>query len=106
MAQRSTIAQRRVRLIGEILTWMNKDEFDRGFMNGKEVFGFRTWDDFAHYQRTHVGAFKAADLKFYELLRDRLVDQAELVDKESMAEMRMSGFCFGSTGGLILFNER
>lgn len=102
------LATRKQNMIAYLLASVDQDEFDRGMAeyNTDEVLGFTNYQDFVAYQTAAVNQTDEYALQTLEFLRDKIIPNAELVDKESMAGFEASGMVFNHSGKFVFVNER
>ncbi len=70
------------------------------------VMGFYTQEEYETFQRDKIMNLDESELQFYLSLRDKLIPNAAIMDKEDMSVMTASGFCFDSKGRVVIYCER
>lgn len=93
-------------LADQILKWMTEGEFVRGVRLQGTVAGFDKWLDFMEFQHIKCASMTPSETVYYWNFVDEVVGKAQMMDKEHMIPMILSGFCFSLDGELLLFNER
>ena len=101
--------ERKSKLIEWILDRMSEDDFERGIeLNGPDegFIGFHSYEEFESSNKSKVMSLDEEKLKFYEKIRNELIPNTDLMDKETVVPWEASGFCFSWNGRLIIFHER
>lgn len=101
-----SLSERKKAVLDYILNGMTQYDFDRGLGFDDNVMGFTSYKDFVEFQRSYINELKVDQLGVIEYLRDHIVTNSKMMDKEEMSTIETDGFCLNSSKKIVFFHER
>jgi hypothetical protein len=102
-----SISERKEAMIDYILNRMSKYDIKRGLgLEEDDVMGFKSYSDFVEFQRSYINDLKEDQLGVIEYLRNHIVPNSKIMDKEYMSTWETDGFCLDSSKNIVFFHER
>lgn len=99
-----SLQTRKNNLIQYIFSHLSEDEFNGG--SSDDALGFPNYDEFLQAQQNFINGYNEQSIQTLEFLRDSIIPNINVMDKESMIDFNASGFALNDSGRIVVFNER
>ena len=101
----NTHARKRA-VIEYMLASVSREEFDKALQinieNMENIFEFLSYDEFANFQEAMVISAEEDQLKFLELMKNKILPNTKWSDTNNMKMADVKGFVFSKRGTLVL----